>query len=163
MKTIYVVRHAKSSWQIIGQKDHERPLHKEGLKRMKKVNDYLVKNKVKPDMIISSHAVRAFETARLIASELAYPENQIMQDREIYLGNEDSLLQIVFSLPDHLESVMLVGHNPVITGFAQMFQARIPSDMPTSAVVSIGVDTKNWNQILIANKKVNFYIYPSML
>jgi phosphohistidine phosphatase len=130
---------------------------------MKKVNDYLVKNKVKPDLIISSHAVRAYETARLIAADLGYQETQIMQDREIYLGNEDSLLDIVFALPDHLESVMLVGHNPIITGFAQMFQARIPEDMPTSAVVSISIDTKNWNQILMATKNVNFYIYPKML
>ena len=130
---------------------------------MKKVNDYWVKNKVKPGLIISSHAVRAYETARLIAADLAYPQKQIMQDREIYLGSEDSLLNIVFALPDHLESVMLVGHNPIITGFAQMFQARIPEDMPTSAVVSISFETNNWNQILMAIKKVNFYIYPKML
>jgi len=163
MKTIFLVRHAKSSWQIPGQKDHERPLLDTGVERTRKITDFLVSRGVEVDLIISSHAVRAYETARLIATALGFPEREIRQEPQIYLGTEDSLLDIVLSLSDELDSVMLVGHNPVMSGFAQILQARIGNDMPTSALVSISFETNYWNQALIAKKKVNFYVYPKML
>jgi phosphohistidine phosphatase len=163
MKTIYLVRHAKSSWQNPGQKDHERPLLESGIERTQKVTGFLLKKGVKPGLIISSHAVRAVETARLLAKALNYPEEAIRQERQIYLGTEDNLMDIVSSLPEELDSVMMVGHNPVMTGFVQMLQARIAEDLPTSAVVSISFETDNWTKILLSNKRVNFVVFPSML
>ncbi|MBW6496798.1 MAG: histidine phosphatase family protein [Bacteroidales bacterium] len=163
MKTIYLVRHAKSSWADPGQKDHERPLLKVGIDRTQKVADFLIKKKVKPGLIISSHAVRAFQTARLLAKALGFPEEDIRQERQIYLGTEDSLLDLVHALPDELESVMLVGHNPVMTGLAQMLQARITEDLSTSAVVSVSFETDTWQSLLLASKQVNFVVYPRML
>lgn len=163
MKTIYLVRHAKSSWQNPGQKDYERPLLESGIERTQKVTGFLLKKGVKPGLIISSHAVRAFETARLLAKALGYPEDDIQQDRQIYLGTEDNLLDIVSSMPEELDSVMMVGHNPVMTGFAQMLQARIAEDLPTSAVVGISFETDDWTRILLSNKRVNFIVFPNML
>ena len=119
--------------------------------------------RVNPGLIISSHAVRALETAKLLAEGLGIPVGKIRQEREIYLGTEDSLLDLVYTLPGDIDSVMLVGHNPVMTGFAQMLQARLAEDLPTSAVVSISFDTNDWTRILLADKKVNFVIFPRML
>ncbi|MDX9943131.1 MAG: histidine phosphatase family protein [Bacteroidales bacterium] len=163
MKTIYLVRHGKSSWQHPGQKDHERPLLEAGVERTKKIRAFLLGKGVKPGVIISSHAVRAMETAKLMAEGLGVPAEGIRQEREIYLGTEDSLLDLVSALPDEIESVMLVGHNPVMTGFAQMLQARLTEDLPTSAVVSISFHTPEWNRILLSEKQVNFIVFPSML
>lgn len=163
MKTIYLVRHAKSSWQHPGQKDYERPLLESGIERTQKVTGFLLKKGVKPGLIISSHAVRAFETARLLAKALSYPEEAIQQDRQIYLGTEDNLLNIISTLPEELDSVMMVGHNPVMTGFAQMLQARIAEDLPTSAAVGISFETDDWTRILLSNKRVNFIVFPNML
>ncbi len=163
MKTIYLVRHAKSSWQIPGLKDHERPLLEVGVERTGKITNYLIANGAKIDLIIASHAVRSWETALLIAQALGYPVKEIKEERKIYLGTDESLLDIVSGLPDDLESVMLVGHNPVISGFAQLLKARLDSDMPTSAVVCIGCETTKWNQVIMAKKEVKFYVYPKML
>ncbi len=77
MKTLYIVRHAKSSWDHPGLGDDQRPLLEKGKKRTKYVVDYFLENNINPDLIISSHAVRAFETAKIIATSLDYPENKI--------------------------------------------------------------------------------------
>ena len=69
MKTLYIVRHAKSSWDHPGLGDDQRPLLEKGKKRTKYVVDYFLENNCRPDLIISSHAVRAFETAKIIAAE----------------------------------------------------------------------------------------------
>lgn len=163
MKTIYLVRHGKSSWQNPGQKDHERPLLWEGIERTKKIVTFLTAKAVRPAVIFSSHAVRALETARVIAEGLGVPPEKIRQEREIYLGTEDNLLDIVASLPEDIDNVMLVGHNPVMTGFAQMLQARLAEDLPTSSVVSITFDTDDWTRILLSGKQVDFIVFPRML
>ena len=92
-----------------------------------------------------------------------YVEAAVPFEREIYLGTEDSLLDLVYTLPEDIDSVMLVGHNPVMTGFAQMLQARLTEDLPTSAVVSISFDTDDWTRILLSDMKLNFIIFPRML
>lgn len=163
MKTIYLVRHAKSSWQIPGQKDHERPLLDVGVERTGKITNYLISIGARIDLIIASHAVRSLQTAQLIAQALGYPINEIKEDRLIYLGTDESLLDIVSGLPDDLESVMLVGHNPIISGFAQILEARLHDDMPTSGVVCIDCETNKWDHVVMAKKKLKFYVYPKML
>ena len=77
MKTLYIVRHAKSSWDQAGLADHQRPLLEKGKKRTKRIIDYLLENNIKADLIISSHAVRALETARIIGYALNYPVDEI--------------------------------------------------------------------------------------
>jgi phosphohistidine phosphatase len=67
------------------------------------------------------------------------------------------------ALPDDLDSVMLLGHNPVMTGMARMLHTRIAYDLPTSAVVSISFETDTWQKVLLASKQVNFVVYPRML
>lgn len=134
-----------------------------GVERTKRIRNFLTGKGVKPGLIISSHAVRALETARLLAEGFGFPLEKIRQEREIYLGTEDSLLDLVYALPEDIDSVMLVGHNPVMTGFAQMLQARLTEDLPTSAVVSISFDTGDWTRILFSEKQLNFIVFPRML
>ncbi|MEI6899735.1 MAG: histidine phosphatase family protein, partial [Bacteroidota bacterium] len=84
MKKLYLVRHAKSSWEQVGIRDFERPLTSLGIKRSKKVIDYLLAQEVKIDLMISSPAVRTHETARLFANGLDYPIESIRLQMDVY-------------------------------------------------------------------------------
>ena len=162
-KTLLMVRHAKSSWDNSELSDHERPLLKLGIKRTMLIIDYLSKSHVKPDLIVSSHAVRAFETARMIAKGLSYPRHEIQIERNIYFHDADGLYNLAMALPDDKNVVMLVGHNPAMTQLANMFLDEKLDYLPTTGVVSMGFDTDQWNQIALANKELHFCVFPKML
>lgn len=163
MKTLYIVRHAKSSWDHQGLADHERPILEKGKNRTKLVGDYLVENNLKIDLIISSHAVRARQTASIIADILDYPEDNIQISSAIYHGDIDSLFNQLFELPNDVTSVMLFGHNPTFTTFANYFLHKKIDWLPTSAIVCIEFDADKWENIMNAQKKAKFVITPRLL
>ncbi len=163
MKTVYIVRHAKSSWDFPHLSDHERPLLEKGKKRTRLINDYLIKNRIRVDLIISSHAVRAHETARIIARAIGYPPENIRIDRMIYHADADRLADQFFDVPNSVDTIMLVGHNPTLTNFANMYLDEKIDWLPTSAVVSISFDTERWEDLPLAKHKTNFLITPKML
>ncbi|NTV82928.1 MAG: hypothetical protein HGA23_01330 [Bacteroidales bacterium] len=163
MKTIYIVRHAKSSWDQVDTPDEQRPLMEKGKKRTKKVIDFLHHNKVEVDYIISSHAVRALETARILAHALKYPKENIKIDKHVYFASGSSLIDQFFDLPERFNSVMIVGHNPSLTDFSNQFLATPIDNLPTSGVVSISFDTDKWEKIPLAARKTNFVLIPKEL
>ncbi|MBU2650791.1 MAG: histidine phosphatase family protein [Bacteroidetes bacterium] len=163
MKTLYLVRHAKSSWNYPELMDEERPILEKGKRRTKKVIDYLLKNRVTVDYIKSSHAVRAMETAKIIAHALRYPVDNIKVEKQIYHASADQLFDQFFDLPDSVESLMLVGHNPTFTNFANFFLDKKIDWLPTSGIVSISFKTDSWTDIIRARNKTNFVIYPKKL
>jgi phosphohistidine phosphatase len=163
MKRLYLVRHAKSSWSSPEMNDLDRPLLEKGLKRTRLMIDYLKKHNVTVDLILCSHAVRAFETAKLFAWALEVPDEDVRVERGIYAANPDHLADQFFDLPDKVDSLMLVGHNPGITEFANMFLDKKIDMMPTSGIVGIEFGTDNWAEILDCKSKKMFYIFPRML
>ena len=163
MKTVYIVRHAKSSWEFINLEDHERPLLKQGIMRTNLIGDYLIKKKVSVDLMISSHAVRAYETARIIAEVLAYPAENILIDEKLYHADADDLLYTLTEVPDDTDSVMLVGHNPTVTEFVNAYLRKPVEWMPTSAVACFTFKTKSWEKLPGAGHKTKFFITPKML
>lgn len=163
MKTLYIVRHAKSSWDHPGLADHERPILEKGIKRTQLVCDYLVENNYNADLIISSHAVRARQTASVIADGLNYPEENIQISSSIYHGDIDALFDQLFELPNDVKSVMIFGHNPTFTSFANYFLQRKIDWLPTSAIVCIEFETDKWEHIANARKKAKFVITPRLL
>lgn len=162
-KTLLLVRHAKSSWDISGIHDYERPLLPEGIERTLEVADFLVDKGVHPDLIISSHAVRAIETARLIAGKLGYPEEKIETDSNIYYQGSDTLFDLVMDLPDNRDVVVLVGHNPAMTQFANMFLDDAVNYLPTTGVACVTFDVTSWSHITEQAPHVLFYITPKLL
>ncbi len=163
MKTLYIVRHAKSSWEHPELMDAERPLLEKGIKKTLRVTDFLRGKKLSVDIIISSPAVRAYETAKLYSPIFTYdPENVIINDK-IYGHNTDSLFEILFELDNNFNSVMMVGHNPTFTDFANHFLDKQIDWLPTSGVIRINFHTDKWQEISLANKFVEFVVYPSML
>ena len=163
MKTIYVVRHAKSSWDAIDLPDEKRPLLAKGKQRTKKVIEYLKENHILVDQIMSSHAVRAYETAKLLAHGLKYPVEKIIINSQIYHADGEGILNQLYDLPDRIGSVMIVGHNPSLTDFINLFLKSPVENLPTSGVVSFSFDTDNWEKIPLASRKTNFILFPKEL
>lgn len=162
MKTLYITRHAKSSWEFPNLSDHERPLLEKGKKRTKKISNYLIRNNIKIDLIISSHAVRAYETAKIIAKAIQYPVDNIRTDQMIYYSGADNLAGLFFDISENINSAMIVGHNPTFTNFANQFLVEKIDWLQTSGIVCLSFDTNKWEEISAANCKTNFVIYPKM-
>lgn len=163
MKTIYIVRHAKSSWDKIDTPDEMRPLMEKGKKRTKKVISYLEEKQTKIDYIISSPAVRAHETAKILAHALKYPIENIKLDPNVYHANGDSLLNQFYDLPNRFDSVMIVGHNPSLTDLVNHFLTSPIDNLPTSGVVSFSFETDLWEKVPTAIRKTNFILFPKEL
>lgn len=163
MKTLYIVRHAKSSWDDPQLRDVDRPLIEKGIKKTGRVSDFLMPKGLKVDLIISSPAVRARETAKLYAPTFAYDPDKIIIDPKIYEHSANSLMEILFELDNTIRSVMLVGHNPGFTDFANRFLDSTIDWLPTSGIVCINFQTDKWEEISITKKSTSFVVYPGML
>jgi phosphohistidine phosphatase len=165
MKTLYLVRHAKSSWEDLTIEDYERPLLSKGIQRAKKVAEHLREKGVKPDVIVSSHAVRAYETARIFARKLGFPEKEILIDANLYFSGAEAMENTLYGLDDKLKSVMLVGHNPDMTRFANVFlrEGEKIDYLPTSGVVSVLFHTEKWQKLMLAKREIPFVIFPKTL
>jgi len=163
MKTLYLIRHAKSSWETPGQSDTDRQLVPKGIKKTKKIVDFLLKRNISIDLMLSSQAVRAYETAKIVAVGLNYPVEKIKIDRKIYDGYYDRILDLIYGTSNEVNSLMIFGHNPTITQLANLFLHPGIEDMPTSAVVCISFTTERWEQIPTSEAKQEFVIFPKML
>ena len=146
MKTLFLVRHAKSSRDDPSLPDRNRPLDDRGKQDAPKMGKRLAKRGVKPDLVVSSPALRALTTAQLIAEEVGYKRKDIVVDDRLYASNPDDLLAVIRELDKKLDRVMLVGHNPEFTDLAHRLSSEI-IDMPTSAVAEISFDTKAWSDV----------------
>jgi phosphohistidine phosphatase len=146
MKTLFLVRHAKSSRDDPALPDRERPLNDRGTRDAPRMGKRLAKQGVKPDLILSSPAVRALATAELIATKLGYKVKDIVVNERLYAAASDDLLEVIRRLGDKPKSVMLVGHNPELTELAHRLSSRI-IDMPTCAVAEFSFDTTSWSNL----------------
>jgi len=163
MKTLYIVRHAKSSWEHPHLSDHDRPLLKKGKKRTKLIGQFLVRNRIAIDLMISSSAVRAYETAKIIARSIGYPVEYIQVNSNVYHTNVDSLVNGLYALPDDVQSVMYFGHNPTFTYFANEWLDEKIDWLPTSGLAGISFETDMWKDLATAKYRTDIYITPRML
>lgn len=162
MKTLYLMRHAKSSWKHAELNDLERPLLEKGLKRTRLVIEYLQEKNTNIELIITSNAVRAVDTARIIAHAFKVDESNFRIEKGVYMADNDSLFDQLFDLPEKVTQVMMIGHNPSITNFANTFMDEKIDYLPTSGVVAIRFDTDQWEKLPLANHKLGFIVYPRM-
>jgi phosphohistidine phosphatase len=146
MKTLFLVRHAKSSWDDATLPDKERPLNDRGMRDAPKMGARLAKRDVKPDLILSSPARRALTTAEIIAGKLGYKVGDIVVDERLYAASPDDLLEVINGLRDKPKHVMLFGHNPGLTELANRLSGKI-ADMPTCAVAEFVFDIKSWSNV----------------
>ncbi|MBT2324622.1 histidine phosphatase family protein [Variovorax paradoxus] len=146
MKTLFLVRHAKSTRDDPSLPDRDRPLGDRGKQDAPMMGKRLAKRDVKPDLLVSSPALRALTTAQLIAKELGYKRKSIVVDDRLYASSPDDLLAVIRALDKKLDRVMLFGHNPEFTELAHRLSSEI-IDMPTSAVAEFSFDTRAWSDV----------------
>ncbi len=160
MKDLILVRHAKSSWRDPSLDDHSRPLNKRGKRDAPEMGDRMARRGYGPDLLISSSAVRAVETARTIAGKLGYPRERIQVEKLLYLSGVDVLLEVVRSVDAPVQTLMLFGHNPGFTDLANLLGPRDILNMPTCGVLHLRFDTATWNAIgQVAGEEV-LYDFP---
>lgn len=160
MKTLYLIRHAKSSWDNAKLADFERPLNKRGQKAAPFMAKLMLENNVQADLIISSPANRALTTAEIFCEALGYPQEKIEQRIEIYDGGINHMLQIVRQIPDNCSSVMLFGHNPTLTSFANFIAGEHLENIVTCGIVRIDLKSDSWQKTMMDSGKLVWYEYP---
>jgi phosphohistidine phosphatase len=163
MKKLYLVRHAKSSWEEPGGSDMDRPLLEKGIKRTMKIIRFLKERAVKIDLMISSPAIRAFQTAVLVAKGIGYPEDKIRVERKIYDGYYDRILDLIYATSNEVNSLMIFGHNPTITHLANLFLHPGVDLLPTTGTICISFDTEKWESIPSIDPVSEFIVFPKML
>jgi len=159
MKTLYLSRHAKSSWRDPELSDIERPLNKRGKRDAPFMGKLLAEKGINPDLIISSPAKRASSTAKIIASELNYDKEKIIFDKNIYEGTGRRLLEIISEIKEKYNFVMLFGHNPGLTVLSNNLSDRFIDNIPTSGVVALEFST-SWEEIELNSAGFIFFEYP---
>lgn len=160
MKTLYLVRHAKSSWKYPNLEDFERPLNKRGRKSALFMGAILNQLEVAPDLIISSPANRAAMTARIIADIMNYPLDKIRYSDTLYLSSENVLFHLLDNIDDAVNQAMLIGHNPELTNLANTITDRQISNIPTCGVCCLDLDIPSWAEIGEHCGKLRFFEFP---
>jgi len=146
MKTLFLIRHAKSSRDDPALADRDRPLSDRGKRDASKMGKRLAKRHVKPDLILSSPATRALTTTQIIAKKLDYKRKNILVNDRLYAVEANELLDVLRKLGDTVECAVLIGHNPELTELAHRLSSKI-NRMPTCAVAEFTFDAKSWSRI----------------
>jgi phosphohistidine phosphatase len=145
MKTLFLLRHAKSSWKQPDMNDHDRPLNKRGKKEAPMVGKYLKANELVPDLILSSTARRAHETAQVVAEESGF-EGQVELYQDLYLSDTACYLDILQRLPETADRVLVVGHNPDLDELLTLL-TDVTQHMTTAALAQIILPITSWNEL----------------
>lgn len=147
MKTLYLIRHAKSDWSNPFLSDFDRPLNKRGQKDAPLMGNVLAKAHIHPDLILSSPAVRAQMTAIEIAKQIGYDSDSILYNETLYAADCTAIERVLQSIPSTQKTVFLIGHNPGLTDFAQYISGNPIENIPTCGIVCVKLKEDNWNSI----------------
>ncbi|MEJ2698110.1 MAG: histidine phosphatase family protein [Desulfuromonadales bacterium] len=160
MKRLTLVRHAKSSWKDPGRADFDRPLSKRGKQDAPRIGERLAARGQRPDLILSSPARRARKTAKEIARKIGLPGERLVLEEKIYEAEPEALLEVVQSLDDRWENVMLVGHNPGLTDLGNLLADCGIANIPTCGVLCLDFDADDWHDVGHGAGTLVFYDYP---
>lgn len=160
MKTLTLVRHAKSSWKDTRLSDRERPLNKRGKRDAPVMGERMIGHGIRPSLIISSPAKRAWSTAKIIAAQISYPIEFLQRENGLYLASLDEILDIIVAQDNRFNNLMVVGHNPGMTDFANFLSPGLTNNLPTAGVVSVQIDQDDWNLYERPSTDLLVYDYP---
>jgi phosphohistidine phosphatase len=152
MKTILILRHAKSSWKFLDRPDHDRPLNKRGKHDAPIMGRLLKQKHLVPDLIISSTATRAWDTASIVAKTSGY-KGKKYKFESLYAAGPEAYLRVLSNLSDKNDRVLIVGHNP---GIEQLIE-KLTDDyhiMPTCTLAHMEFDIEQWSEILHERTKL---------
>lgn len=161
MRTLYLLRHAKSSWTDASLADFERPLNDRGREAAEQMGRFLAEKKVGVSLVVSSPSVRTRQTVEVVFRH-ASPMIQPLFDERIYEASLNMLVQAVTELPDSQQTAMLVGHNP---GMEQLlsFLTHETRQVPTCALARIDLDCSNWMEAGRGSGRLEWFVTPKDL
>ena len=160
MKTLSLLRHAKSSWGDATLKDRERPLNARGKRDAPEMGERMRRAGIRPSLMLSSNAVRAWETAKIIANALGYPREFLQREADIYMASVTTLLEIIRQQDDGFNHIMVVGHNPGMTDFANELVPDLIDNLPTAGTLTFEIDSATWDLRESGGAQVVSFDYP---
>jgi phosphohistidine phosphatase len=146
-KTLILVRHAKSSWADPHLTDHDRPLNKRGADDAPRMGRRLAKRGDLPEVIVTSSALRALETAKIFASKLEIPTGAVLVEPKIYGAGVEQLIDLIQDFDEGVRSVLLVGHNPTMSELVHRLTGEELGELPTCSVVTLRVGSGDWSSV----------------
>ena len=168
MKTLFILRHAKSDWGDSSLKDFDRPLNERGRKAAKAIGKEMHKRAIKADLVLASPAVRAQETLERVQD--GYGKSfEVSEDRRIYNAEPETLMEVVRGAPDDAKRVMIVGHNPglqeLVLALAEGGDLReeAAGKFPTGALAEVSFDVKSWREIKPGEGRLESLVKPREL
>lgn len=159
MKKLVLVRHAKSSWENPYLNDHARPLAPRGLRDAPVMGERLRTKKIQPDLLISSDAVRAKETAFLIGEALAYSKQKVLLTNDLYHASSYELISVIRSVSFEVDTLMLFSHNPGMNELMWKMKGRL-DNLPTTGVFAVKAAITDWKDFDVENVEFWFEDYP---
>ena len=159
MKTLYLIKHAKSDWSVPGESDMERDLTKKGLKDINTMGSYLALRGVFPDVILSSCALRAQETTNILAQKIDFTGAKFYL-KELYLSSPEIIKEFIMAQDDEMSEIFVVGHNPQISELVYILSGEHISKIPSMGIVAINFNIKEWNELEGKQGQIDFFINP---
>lgn len=161
MKTLFLLRHAKSSWKDAAQTDFMRPLNERGRQAAPLIGKYMRKQKLQPDLILCSPAERARQTIALVC-EAAKFKTELRFDERIYEASVAVLRALVSEIDESAGRVLLVGHNPGFEELLEMLTGEVRR-MPTAALAEIALDIEQWTNVREQSGELVQFVRPKEL
>ncbi len=161
MKTLYLLRHAKSSWNDATLRDFDRPLNKRGLKAAPLMGKHMRKPKVLPDMVLCSPAKRTRQTIKLVLEEAEF-EPKVRYDDRLYAASAGSVLEVLRETDDRADSVMVVGHNPGLQDLLEVLTGELEA-LPTAALARIELEVESWSDVRERSGRLEWVVRPKEL
>lgn len=167
VRRLHLLRHAKSSWDDRGLRDRDRPLAPRGQRATRRIASWAQKHDVRPQLVVSSSAVRARETLQGVLPGLGEPE--IWIEVALYAASAETLLERVHALPDEAEEAMLVGHNPGLGDLLLLLaepgelRERAEAKVPTGALATLEADIERWAELEPGSARIMSFVVPRQL
>jgi phosphohistidine phosphatase len=160
MKTLVIIRHAKSSWDYPTLSDFERPLNDRGLRDAPRMGKRLDEKEIIPDLMLSSPAKRALTTCHYFADALQCPSTCIRTESSLYHASEETILKIIKSLENTSDIIFLFGHNPGLTDFVNKISNSHIQNIPTCGMAGISFNALRWREITWGSGELIFFDFP---
>ena len=160
MKTLTIIRHAKSDWGDDSLNDAYRPLNERGYMDARIISKQLAKKIEKPDYWLTSPAIRAYSTAVIYANTFKFDAEKIIIKQKIYEANVKNLKQIISSIPDTCKHAILFGHNPGLTNYFNEISDSFADNIPTCGTLHITSPANKWKDFSNTKLQNDFYLYP---
>ena len=163
MRTVYLMRHAKSDWDASYVGDHERPLSARGFKSARRMGKFLARTADLPQLILCSSAVRTRQTLETASREGGWSDIPVLVENELYLTSQERVMTRLRSLPNDLSSVMIIGHEPTTSVLAGLLIGSASIRVPTGTCSRIDLYVENWEDVRAACGTLEWHVTPKIL